>query len=108
MSNSQIETVTLPREVVQKAELLLNRYLKETPLGNQPHMIALEAAIAVKNLRAALDAPQAVDCRGCKHHRAGLVGTGCYVSLDTGKPVRCTNFDKFQALPPISLTKVTK
>ena len=58
--------------------------------------------------RAALDAPATVDCRGCKHHRAGLVGTGCYVSLDTGKPVRCTNFDKFQALPPISLTKVTK
>jgi hypothetical protein len=42
------------REELSKTTRLLKRYLKETPLGNQPHMIALEASIALDAALAAL------------------------------------------------------
>ena len=111
MLNSQIETVTLPREVVQQAIDALegvNKRCSHMGYVGLDGQFLKELVKVIGITRAALDAPAKVDCRGCKHHRAGLVGTGCYVSLDTGKPVRCTDFDKFQALPPIVLTNITK
>lgn len=40
-----------------KALHLLKRYASETPLGYQPHMIALEAAEVIEQLSAALESP---------------------------------------------------
>lgn len=41
----------------RKALHLLKRYVSETPLGHQPHMIALEAAEVIEQLSAALESP---------------------------------------------------
>ena len=46
------------REVMQMALDIILRYRKETPLGNQPHMIALVADDTIKALRAALAQPE--------------------------------------------------
>ena len=43
-----------------------------------------------------------VDCRGCLHIDRYGYGDGCSARGT------CTDFDKFQALPPVVLTKVTK
>ena len=59
-------------------------------------------------IRAALDAPaKPVDCRGCKNfiHRTET----CSLSLaPVTRPEPCTDFDQFQALTRVVLTKVTK
>lgn len=91
-------TVTLPREVVQQAldALDVAQSLCESWKSNH-HSKMLTTYNA---LRAALDAPaKPVDCRGCANiaHRE----EGCLLG-------NCTDFDKFTALPPIVLTKVTK
>lgn len=39
-------------EIVHRARLLLHRYLKETPLRHQPHMIAHEASAMIDALDA--------------------------------------------------------
>ena len=81
-------TVTLPREVVQQAL----RKLEQT------NLTAVAAA-----LRAALDAPAKQPCQMCEHF--GF----CSSRFDDEPNFKnCTDFDKFQALPPISLTRVTK
>ncbi len=45
------------REVMQKALDVVQRYSKETPLGNQPHMIAQVAYECIEALRTALAKP---------------------------------------------------
>lgn len=46
------------RELMQMALDIIFRYRKETPLGNQPHMIALVADDTIKALRTALAQPE--------------------------------------------------
>lgn len=64
---------------------------------------------------AALEAPATVDCRGCQHLKEKVVSSRIddfYADFKTitrcGGQEACTDFDKFQALPPVVLTKVTK
>ena len=45
------------RETMQMALDVVQRYRKETPLGNQPHMIAHDADKAIEALRTALAKP---------------------------------------------------
>ena len=45
------------REVMQMALDVVQRYRKETPLGNQPHMIAHDADKTIEALRKALAKP---------------------------------------------------
>lgn len=46
------------REAMKMALDIIFRYRKETPLGNQPHMIALVADEAIEALRAAITQPE--------------------------------------------------
>ena len=46
------------REVMQMALDVVQRYSKETPLGNQPHMIAQVAYECIEALRTALAQPE--------------------------------------------------
>lgn len=82
-------TVTLPRELISGI------------LEKAAHWLEYEER---RIIRAALDAPaKPVECRGCK--RIGFCGN----RFDNEpRYENCTDFDKFQALPPIVLTKVTK
>lgn len=41
--------------LMRTAAHLLTRYVSETPLGNQPHMITMEADAAITSLRARLE-----------------------------------------------------
>ena len=89
-------TVTLPREVVQKAIDALeyaSRFVYEN--------CVYEGAVkdhenAVYDLRAALAAPATVDCRGCDDCHSMVLCT------------RCIDGDKFNALPIVRKYKVTK
>ena len=107
-------TVTLLREVVQQAieALALSRnglewYAAECfgalDKSNDETFDTIDISLCA--LRAALDAPAKLPCQMCEH---------VDFDSDTAKYCRsgvclgCTDFDKFQALPPISLTKVTE
>lgn len=51
--------MTTEREALERCTRLLKRYVSETPLGHQPHMIALEAEEAIAQADAALATPVA-------------------------------------------------
>ena len=116
-------TVTLPREVAKQAldafeeakmglEWYQTRHPESVDGSDDEAMERIDAGIA--SLRAALDVPaKPVDCRGCKHHYIVQMVTVFdtferQMETDRCALHGCTDFDKFQALPPISLTKVTK
>ena len=91
-------TVTLPRE----AEIRAAFHKRYGPLVNYE---SYDATWFVGGYLAALDAPATVDCRGCQHAARAVTGRGIVKSIECEY---CTDFDKFQALPPVVLTKVTK
>jgi len=83
-------TVTLPLEVVKYLTMYFEVNGESTDERN-----------AAGTLRAALDAPANPPCQMCRNYYVEESGKYCIKA-------NCTDFDKFQALPPISLTKVTK
>ena len=91
-------TVTLPREPIKH---WAERY-GDFPTAPKV-MQAMQAEI--NELRAALDAPaNPVDCMTCEHHQ----NASRDFDYEPYCALNCTDFDKFQALPPVVLTKVTK
>ena len=101
-------TVTLPRGVVQQAIEALE-YASPFVYKNCVYVGAVkDHDDVIYRLRAALDAPQAVDCRGCMSFMPSRECFRNHPPPGSWLPEPCTDFDKFQALPPISLTKVTK
>ena len=91
-------TVTLPREVEIRAAF----HKSFGPLANYQ---SYEGSWFIAGYNAALDAPaKPVDCRGCMN--LGGIDTK-FCGLNRMREP-CTDFDLFQALPPINLTRVTK
>lgn len=60
------------REALERCTRLLKRYVSETPLGHQPHMIALEAQEAIAQADAALAAPSAEPV-ALTEHELGII-----------------------------------
>jgi hypothetical protein len=59
----------------------------------------VEVTDAITALRQAISQP---DCRGCRDHLTGIC-----LRERFDEPTDCTNGDKFQALAPVRLYKVT-
>lgn len=55
MMQEAADRIEADEALMRTAAHLLKRYVSETPLGNQPHMIAMEADAAITALRARLE-----------------------------------------------------